>query len=184
MFQKGDNVELEIILILLREDLHLRGIARSLGESPATVHRKVKKLVDENVLDYRTAGKNKVFRVKKNLQAKNYVFNAERYKLIKLLRACPELEIIFEDLLKSTGEDLVVLFGSYARFDARKDSDVDIYVDSEDRNAKAAMEMVHSKVRVKLGAFDPDSHLIKEIIKNHVILKGVETYYEKTRFFA
>lgn len=184
MFQKGDDVELEIMLILLREELHLRGIAKALGIPTTTVHRRIRKLVDENVLDYWVEGKNKVFRIKKNLQAKNYAFNAERYKLIKLLRAYPELGVIVEDLLKTTDVDLVVLFGSYARFHAKKDSDVDIYVDTEDRNAKAAMEMVHSKVRVKLGAFDPDSNLIKEIIKNHIILKGVETYYEKTQFFA
>ncbi len=31
--------------------------------------------------------------------------------------------------------------------------------------------------------FDTKSLMIKEIIKNHVILKGVEYFYEKTEFF-
>ena len=36
---------------------------------------------------------------------------------------------------------------------------------------------------VKLGKFDNSSFLIKEIIKSHVVLKGVEDFYEKTKFF-
>jgi len=183
MSQNGDNVELEIILALIREELHLRAIARALGEPAATVQRKLKALVEANVLDSSVKGKNKVFRIRKNLQAKNYVFNAERYKLIKLLNDYPEVGIIAEDLVEAT-QSPVILFGSYARFEAKKDSDIDIYVDTEEKTVKADMELVNSKVRVKLGAFDRDSNLIKEIIKNHVILKGVEAYYEKTGFFT
>jgi len=45
------------------------------------------------------------------------------------------------------------------------------------------VESIHSRIKVKFGDFDLSSNLIKEIIKNHVILKGVEEFYEKTKFF-
>ena len=184
MVQNRNNLDLEIILILLKEENHLRGIAKSLGESHSTILRKVNKLVTENVLDYKRKGKNKVFSIKKNLQAKNYTFNAERYKLIKLLKKYPELNIIIEEILKKSNEKLVILFGSYAKFRAKKDSDIDIYVETRNRKVKEEIEAINSRIKVKIGNFDTNSELIKEIIKNHIILKGIEKFYEKTKFFS
>src|SRR3990167_2705755 len=112
MVQNTNNIDSEIILLLLKEENHLRGIAKQLNESHSTILRKLNKLVNENVLDYKKEGKNKVFFIKKNLQAKNYVFNAERYKLIKLLKKYPELVIIVDELLKKNKGSLIVLFGS------------------------------------------------------------------------
>ena len=183
MVQNRDNMDLEIILLLVRDESHLRGIAKQLKESHSTILRKLNKLVKENILDYKIEGKNKVFYIKKNLQAKNYIFNAERYKLIKLLKKYPELNIIINDILEKTKEKLIVLFGSYAKFTAKKDSDIDIFVETRSRKTKEAIEATHSKIRVKIGDFDIDSQLIKEIIKNHIILRGVEEFYEKPQFF-
>ena len=183
MVQKRNDISSDIILILLREEIHLRSIARRLGQSHSTILRKLNFLIEENVLDYRTEGKNKVFFIKKNLQARNYVFNAERYKLIKLLKRYPELNIIIEDILNKVRENHVILFGSYAKFSAKKDSDIDIYIETKNNEIKTQAEMIHSKIRVKIGEFDQDSNLIKEIIKNHIILRGIEKFYEKTKFF-
>jgi predicted nucleotidyltransferase len=184
MVQKRDNLELEIILALLKGENHLRGIAKQLGESHSTILRKLNMMTAENVLNYRIEGKNKVFFIKNNLQAKNYVFNAERYKLIKLLKRYPELDVIMNDISKATKETLVVVFGSYANFTAKKDSDIDVYVETRNRDVKERAESIHSRIRVKFGDFDLNSNLIKEIVKNHVILKGVEEFYEKTKFFG
>ncbi|MGD2072375.1 MAG: nucleotidyltransferase domain-containing protein [Candidatus Thorarchaeota archaeon] len=128
-------------------------------------------------------GRNKVFFLKKNLQTKNYVFNAERYKQIKLLKKYPELSVIAEDILKECHEDLIVIFGSYAKFTAEKNSDIDVYVETKDRKVKDRLESIHSRISVKIGNFDVKSPLIKEIIKHHMILKGVEEFYEKIKFF-
>ncbi len=183
MVQKRDDLSLEIVLLLLRGENHLRGLSRQLGESHSTVLRRLNRLVKENVLDYKTEGKNKVFFIRKNLQAKNYVFNAERYKLIKLLKKYPKLGVIIEDVLKKSRGNLVILFGSYAKFSAKRDSDIDIYIETRSRKLKEDVESVHSGISVKIGDFDLSSPLIKEIVKNHVILKGVEEFYEKIKFF-
>lgn len=182
MVQNKYNISSEVILLLLKGETHLRGIAKQLNESHSTVLRKLDNLVKENALDYKKEGRNKVFFIRKNLQAKSYVFNAERYKMIKLLKRYPELSIIINELLKKSEENLIVLFGSYAKFTAKTDSDIDVYVETRSRKVKEELESVHSKIKVKIGDFDLESQLIKEIIKNHIILKGVETFYEKTRF--
>ncbi len=183
MVQNKDNIDSEIILLLLKGENHIRGIAKQLNESHSTILRKLDRLLRDNVLDYKKEGRNKVFFIRKNLQAKNYVFNAERYKLIKLLKKYPELSIIIDELLKKSKEDIIAIFGSYAKFTAKYDSDIDVYVETRNKKVKEELESVHSKVKVKIGDFDLDSQLIREIIKGHIILKGVEEFYEKTKFF-
>jgi predicted nucleotidyltransferase len=179
MVQKRDNLEMDIIGLLLKGDNHVRGIAKKLDESHSSVLRKLNNLKKENVVDSRKEGKNKIFFLKDNLISKTYIQQAELYTLTKLLRHNPELSVIFEEMLKKTSEKLIVLFGSYAKRLARKDSDIDIYIETKSRNVKKNVEDVHSKINVKIGIFDTKSPLIKEIIKDHVILRGIEVFYDK-----
>ncbi|MDO9537325.1 MAG: nucleotidyltransferase domain-containing protein [Thermoplasmata archaeon] len=183
MVQNQDNISLEIMLVLLKGRMHVRKIAQELGVPHSTVYRRVNEMVMENVLDFKMEGKNKVIFIKKGFQAKNYLFNAERYKFIKLLQTYPKLNIILEEMLAKTDAAMVILFGSHAKFIAKKDSDIDVYVETSDMQVKSKMELVNSKVQVKIGEFETESLLIKEIIKNHVIIKGVERYYEKIELF-
>ena len=183
MVQNWDSINFKIILHLLKGESHVRALARSLMEPHSTVQRRLDHLSDENVLDYRREGRNKVFFVKKSLQARNYVFNAERHKEIELFKKYPKLAIIIEELMRRCRERLIVIFGSYAKSTARKDSDIDVYVETEDEKVKEEAASIHSKIKVKIGRFDLDSPLIREIVRNHVILRGVEEFYEKTRFF-
>ena len=81
--------------------------------------------------------------------------------------------------MKKTNEKLIILFGSYAKGLARKDSDIDIYIETKNRNVKKEIEDIHTKINVKIGTFDSNSSLIKEIIKDHIIIKGIEDFYDK-----
>ena len=179
MVQKRNNLEMDIIELLLKVDNHVRGIAKKLNEPHSTILRKLNNLKKENVIDSRKEGKNKIFFLKKNLLSKNYILQAELHKLTKILRHNPELSIIFEEILKKTDEKLIVLFGSYAKGLAKKDSDIDIYIETQSRSVKKIVEEIHSKINVKIGAFDTKSPLIKEIIKDHVIIRGIEVFYDK-----
>ncbi|MEK6843940.1 MAG: nucleotidyltransferase domain-containing protein [Nanoarchaeota archaeon] len=177
------KVDLEIILVLIKGESHVRQLARSIDESHPTVLRKLNGLIKDNAVDFRKEGKNKVFFIKKTLQAKNYVYSAERYKFMNLLRKYPELGIVLEDVLKSVNGHMIILFGSYAKFSAEKESDIDLYIEGKDNTLRSKLKEIHSIINVKIGAFDRDSLLIKEIIKNHIILRGVEEFYERTKFF-
>lgn len=53
-----------------------------------------------------------------------------------------------------------------------------IYINSTSNKLKEVVEQIDSKISVKLGKFDKKSLLIKEIIKDHTILVGVDKYYE------
>ena len=179
MVQKIDSIHLDVVLLLLKGKIHLREIARILGESHSTILRKLNKLIKENTIEAEQQGKNKLYSLKKNIVTKSIVYMAEHYKLIKLLREYPKLSIIFEDVIKKTDERLIVLFGSYAKFSAKPNSDIDIFIETKSRKVKDVVKEINSKLSVKIGPFDKNSLLIKEIIKNHIILRGTEEFYNK-----
>jgi len=79
---------------------------------------------------------------------------------------------------------LAILFGSYSKGLAKQDSDTDIYIETDNKKIKKELESIDSRLSIKIGEFSADNLLIKEIIKNHVIIKGVEDYYEKTKLFS
>jgi len=184
MVQKRNNIEFDIILLLLGEDAHIRGTAKKLDVPHSTVLRALKRLYDEGVLDFRQEGRNKTYFIRRNLQARSYVFNAERYKQLLLFKKYPWLGVVSEDILKKADGRIVAIFGSYASLSAGKDSDVDVFVETDKRRVKEAVEAVHSRISVKIGELDTSSQLVREIVRNHVILQGVEEFYGKIGFFG
>ncbi len=178
------NLELEIVLNLLRKgENHIRGIANDLGVSHTTILRKAAGLVKANVLDYKKEGKNSVLSLKKTLKAKNYACMAECYKANKVLETYPDLGVVMKDVLTSTASRIVILFGSYANFTAKAGSDIDLFVETKDRRLKEKLKQIDSRISLKIGSFDLGNSLIREIIKSHAIIKGVEAFYEKTKLF-
>ena len=166
MVQNRNDMEMDIILLLIKRESHIRGLANNLDESHSTVFRKLNRLLEKNVVDFRKEGKNKVFYLKDNIISKSYILKAELYKLIIFLSKHPELSVIFEDILKKNDKDLIVLFGSYAKGIEKRNSDIDIYIDTKDAKLKEEVELIDSKISVKIGTYNKDSLLIKEIDKN------------------
>ena len=183
MFHVEQNISIQIIALLLRGDSHPRKLAKELGISHTTVLRKLQVFLDGNVVDFRTEGKNRVYFLKKTLEARVYIFMVEYYALGNLIREAPHLRSVIRAIQERQDIPLAILFGSYAKGTANRKSDIDVYIDTDDKEVKKELERNHSKLSIKYGAWDPDNLLIQEIVKNHVILKGAERYYEQTKFF-
>jgi len=177
------DYKLEIIGELLKEQNHARDIAKKLEINHMIIIRKLKELLGENVVDYIQKGKNKTYFLKKTIEAKAFILKYEYYKIIQILKKYPNLRNVFEKIQENKKIRLAVLFGSYAKHNAGRNSDIDIYVESNDKNLKKELEKINSRLSIKIGKFDLSALLVKEIIKNHVIIKGVEEYYEKIKFF-
>ena len=78
---------------------------------------------------------------------------------------------------------MIILFGSYAKGIPKLSSDIDIYLETNNSKIKTKIKEINSKLSIKIGKFDTKSLLIKEIIKNHVIIRGMEDFYERAGFF-
>ncbi len=183
MTQIKVNYIYEVLLLLLKKELHGRELAKELNTSLTRVQSVLNHLRNINVLDYKMEGKNHVYFIKKNLISKSFVLNAESYKLVKILIKYPLLEPIFQEIIEKSKCRLIILFGSYAKGTPKEDSDVDVYIESTNIKMEDNVQKIYSPLSIKIGRFNPEDLLIKEIIKHHVIIKGVEEYYEKIKLF-
>jgi predicted nucleotidyltransferase len=177
------DYKLEVVNFLLQERGHIRGIANKLGTNHMLIARKIKELSKANVLDFVQEGKNKTYFLKKTAEARVFILMAENYKILQTLNKYPWLRSVIEKIQRDPKIHLALLFGSYAKGIASKDSDIDIYIESRDKNLRKELKMLDSKLSVKIGDYERSAPLIKEIEKNHVTLKGVEYFYEKNQFF-
>ncbi|PIN88812.1 hypothetical protein COU61_03345 [Candidatus Pacearchaeota archaeon CG10_big_fil_rev_8_21_14_0_10_35_13] len=180
MVHKRNNEELRIINYLSLKEAHVRMMERDLGIPRATLIRRLKEMEELNIIDYKTIGKNKQYFIKKGIKTRKILEESEHYKLIELLRKEPWMEPLFDEIIKKVpGGRMIILFGSYAKNREKNDSDLDLYVETEDNKMKKELEKLNTKISVKIGKFNKESLLIREIIKNHIMIKGVEKFYEQ-----
>jgi len=185
MSQKDYNIAIvEYLIKTGNKGSHIRSLAKLLGTNQTTIARKTEELYKKNILDFRREGKNKVFYLKNTLEAKQFVYITELDKLTRTITKYPALTRVVEQIINNNKISLAILFGSYAKEIPSKDSDIDIYIDTSNRKIKEEVELIDSRISVKIGDYDTSSLLIKEIDTNHVIIKGAETYYGKNRFFS
>lgn len=171
----------EIVLLLAKGPSHGRAIAQKLEVPLSTVQRCLHQLLAELVVDYTLVGRNKEFHLRNTLSLKRYLIDAEYYRLNRLIFRNTWLHPILEKLSRLEAE-LIIIFGSYATFREKKDSDLDVFMETQNQELKRAGEAIHSRISVKIGQMDVKDLLIQEILANHIIVKGAEEYYE--RFFA
>lgn len=176
------NYKILIIGVLLSSPEHIRGLAKKLDTNQTTISRKIYELYDENVVDFQVEGKNKRFFLKKTVEAGLYAYIYEKYKLMNLLKQYPKLRRIIQKIQSNQSLKMAILFGSYAKGNAHKDSDIDVYIDNKE--LKDEIHLIDSRLSVKTGEYDKNNLLIKEIEKNHVIIKGVEAFYDKYEYFT
>jgi len=183
MTQIKINYVYETLLLLLKKKMHQRELSKELKTSLTRIQHILTELRNLNIIDYVQEGRNYVYFIKKNLISKAYILNAENYKLVKLLRKHLFLEPIFKQIIEKCSKEMIILFGSYAKNTEKKTSDIDIYIDTTNNKIKEKVQRIYDLINVKIGKFNPDDLLIKEIMKNHIIIKGGEDYYEKIKFF-
>ena len=183
MTQIKVNYEYEVLLLLLKKEMHGRELAKELKTSLTRIQSILNGLRQQNALDYKAEGRNHVYFIKRNIVAKTYVLNAENYKLAKLLRKYTFLEPLFKDIAEKYPDKMVVLFGSYAKFIPKDASDIDIYVGTTDKKVGETIKNINETISAKTGEFNKGDLLIQEIIKNHVIVQRGELFYEKLGFF-
>lgn len=175
------KIEYEILLRLLKSDSHPRQIGKDLEVPHTTITRRLKNLSESNVVDFRKEGRNKVYFIEDTLEARSFIISTEIYKFTRILELYPRLRPIFSAIIREDCIQMAILFGSYARRTPTFRSDIDIFIETRDRNIKTDMEKLHSRASVKIGDFDRSSDLVREIENNHVIIKGFEDYVGKTR---
>src|SRR3989344_2533134 len=158
-----------------------RSVARKLKMNQKTVSNILNRLEKENILKFTKEGKNKYYFLNKfNPQIKEIVKMIEINRKIKFIEKYKKFKELFEKI-ENRSSGIAIIFGSYAKLESNEKSDLDIFVIGK----IAETEDLEKIYRLKINAIKSDKkkvnikqEFIKEIIKNHIILKGVEEFIE------
>ena len=182
MYQKR-NKELEIIA-LYRTDyqkrFYLREISKLSKIPLKTTQNLLVKLEKESILKSKIEGRNKYFNLNlDNIQTKSILLQSEIYKTDLFL----ETYSIFKTFLKSVKtNDLIIVFGSFAKFNVNKNSDLDILIISNKEQKLPFYLLPYKLHKINLSensfikSVKEQENLIKEVEENHIILNNHSLY--------
>ena len=135
MYQKR-NKELDAIALYsgdYKAEFYLRQVSKLAKLPLKTCQDTLKILEKEKILKSKTEGKNKYFSLNlENIQTKFYILKSEIHKTDSFLDKYQE----FKTFLKSLNTNaVIIIFGSFAKLKADKNSDLDLFIisDKEER---------------------------------------------------
>ena len=156
-------------------------IARELKMNQKTVSNILKRLERENILKFSKEGRNKYYFLNRfNKQIKQIINLIELDRKLKFLRRYKKLDGLF-NTLEDRAKGILIVFGSYSNFSAHEDSDLDIFVMGDISSIEDLEQMYNIKINVVKSnkkKIDKEDIFIKEIIKNHIVLKSIENFVE------
>lgn len=187
----GTGTKLRILKIIYETRyINLSNLIKKAKTSPNLVLRYINDLIKFNILaEQKSGGKIKVHI--RNLMP-NFKSDGSRavYSLVELdkkeifFKKYTNLKIIFEQLYELFDENIkfVIVYGSYARFSATKESDLDLLIvgklnDEKRKRLKEAFITMDIEPSIKIETLrqfknNLNKPLYQNIIKEHVIMQG------------
>ena len=182
MYQKRNNKSK--VLSLFSGDysiqFYLREISRLTNIPLKTTHRLVSNLEKDKILKSTISGKNKYFKLNlENIQTKLYLLEVEIHKTDIVIEKYPLFKTFLKEL---SNNSLLLVFGSFAKFKADKDSDLDLMIISKEKEELPFHLLGYKIHKIELSekdfikAVEKNETLIKEIAENHIILNNHSFY--------
>jgi len=158
-------------------------IAKKLKMNQKTASNILNALEKQNIIKYTTEGKNKYYFLNSlNPEIPDILKIVELGRKNRLLKKYSKLGGLFIELEKRS-QGTLILFGSYANLTSNEKSDLDILTlgklnEVEDLEEKYKIKI--NLIKSSKDKFNKSDVFIREIIKNHIILKGVEEFIDLT----
>ncbi|MEA3378984.1 MAG: nucleotidyltransferase domain-containing protein [Nanoarchaeota archaeon] len=139
----------------------------------------------KKLLKNRLEGRNKLFSL--NLDNPNiihFISIMEHYRTSEFYNKNPLIREISEKI-KLISKGIVIIFGSYAKKRHKIDSDLDIFIAGQynenklediEEIYKIDINIKHYPLNIFKKALKKNDPLIEEIIKGHIILKGIQEF--------
>lgn len=182
MYLKRNNELAGLTLYLggYAKQFYLREISRLATLPLKNVQTSLNALEKGRIVKSSIRGKNKYFALNLgNIQTKLCLLQAEIYRTLLFLEKYPPFKTFLKEV--STQAPILV-FGSFARFAAEEDSDLDVLIISK-REEKLPFHLLPYKVHeIRLSddsfrkAIGQQEALIKEVEETHIILNGHSFY--------
>jgi predicted nucleotidyltransferase len=159
---------------------YLRQISKLSKLPLKTCQNALQNLENNKILKSKAEGKNKYFSLNlENIKTKSYLLQAEIYSTDSFLEEYPSFKIFLKELVDNNP---VILFGSFAKLTAEKNSDVDLLVISEKEIELPFHLLPSNPHKVSMAektfrkALKEQENLIKEIEEDHIILNNHSFY--------
>ena len=176
------NRDLDIIALYsgdYKAEFYLRQISKLAKLPLKTCQNALGHLEKEKILKSKLEGKNKYFSLNlNNIQTRSYILKAEIHKTEFFLEKYP----VFKTFLKLINTNsTIIIFGSFAKFKADRDSDLDLFIISS-KEEKLPSHVLPYKIHQNSLTEDSfkkaisEEILIKEIEENHIILNNPSSY--------
>lgn len=158
-----------------------RQLAGKLKMNQKTVSNILNRLEKEGILKYSTEGKNKYYFLNMlNPQVKDIIKMLEIARKNKFIQKYIKLKALFYALEKRA-RGILVVFGSYANFTSNRDSDLDVFVVGNIGEVEDLENLYKIKINIVKSSKEKTNKqdvFVKEIIKNHIVIKGAEEFVE------
>jgi hypothetical protein len=170
-----------------RRACYLREIARDVSVDVKAVQLQVKRLERLNILTSTQRGRITEYRLNLSNVATRYsLVLAETFATMQYLAKNFVIKKMVDEL-DDIMEGGLILFGSFAKGQARKESDIDIMVITERKFTRDAFDNVGTLMgrNVSPKTASPSQFLrglregdllVREVVANHVVLKGVDEF--------
>jgi len=190
------KLELKIINLLARNKekrFTINAIAKALKGHYSLVHRIVSRLTKEGVIEKTKVGNSYICSINKDNDKTHALLQlSEIERRNEFYSADKELKLILEDLVKSFSQEgnalSIILFGSYAKGTATKESDIDILLlSNKNKKTEKTAKEIYAKYgkEVNIVTMSPskakkqkEDIIMKEIKASHIILHGIEKFVD------
>ena len=166
-------------------EYYIREVEKILKISPRTSQLILEDLEDKGVIESKTRGKIKTYKIKFSEFTKKYLVFVEQYKTIAFLENNLMIKEIIEKITPNI-EGIGIIFGSYAKRIEKKESDLDIFVagNYNKEEIKRVSKNLGIEISVKcypLKTFEKNINndiLLKEVLKNHIVFVNAEQFIQ------
>ncbi len=194
MINGTQNTMLEFLITHSDESPTIRSLSRQLKKPYALIHRNVADLLKKGVIEKVVVPPANLLKIHE-LISKDILTAIENNIKSKFFKENSWAKVMFEDLLSYASQTFFILliFGSYSKGKQTKKSDLDLLLivpkKEDTKEIEAAMAKTYTKTKKTIVVVTAED--FKEMIKNpkefnvgneakkhHIILYGVEQYYE------
>jgi len=169
------------------KQIYGRGLIGKVNMSPKGIALTLNNLEKEKILISKKMAGVKYFSLnKKNVLIKRYLVIIEIINSIRFLEKNIKIKHIVSGLVKAG--QIICIFGSYAKGNQKKDSDLDLFVvgNFDEKQIKEIGEEYKLKISIKntsklnfIKSIKENNILVKEILANHVLLSGYEEFVKE-----
>ena len=166
-------------------EYYIREVEKLLKISPRTAQLILEDLEDKGVIESKTKGKIKTYKIRLSELTKRYLVFVEQYKTIAFLENNLMVKEIIEKITPNI-KGIGIIFGSYAKGIEKKESDLDIFVagNYDKEEIKRVSRNLGIEISVKcypIKTFEKNINkdiLLKEILKNHIVFVNAEQFIQ------